>query len=108
MASTRVALAVHVHGVIPNGVKLTIITHALDRLHHLVVNPWSIVVSFESGYQVGLGYNHTADNGVFVRVELAATEYDDVSATNVNDSEKTVTVSEMYGATASIKIGKSF
>ena len=61
-----------------------------------------------TGYQVGLGYNHTADNGIFVRVELAATEYDDVSATNVNDSEKTVTVSEMYGATASIKIGKSF
>ena len=61
-----------------------------------------------TGYTVGLGYNHNADNGIFVRVELAATEYDDVSATNVNDSEKTVTVSEMYGATASIKIGKSF
>ena len=61
-----------------------------------------------TGYQIGLGYNHSADNGIFVRVELAATEYDDVSATNVNDSEKTVTVSEMYGATASIKIGKSF
>ena len=61
-----------------------------------------------TGYTVGLGYNHSADNGIFVRVELAATEYDDVSATNVNDTEKTVTVSEMYGATASIKIGKSF
>ncbi len=60
------------------------------------------------GYQVGLGYNHTVDNGFFVRVELAATEYGDISATNVNDSEKTVTVSEMYGATASIKIGRSF
>ncbi len=61
-----------------------------------------------TGYTVGLGYNHSADNGIFVIVELAATEYDDVSATNVNDTEKTVTVSEMYGATASIKIGKSF
>ena len=61
-----------------------------------------------TGYTVGLGYNHNADNGIFVRVELAATEYDDVSATNSNDSEKTVTVSNMYGATASIKIGKSF
>ncbi len=61
-----------------------------------------------TGYTVGLGYNHDADNGVFVRVELAVTEYDDVSATNKNDSEKTVSVSEMYGATASIKIGKSF
>ena len=37
-----------------------------------------------------------------------APEYNDISATNVNDSEKTVTVSEMYGATASIKIGRSF
>ena len=60
------------------------------------------------GYQVGLGYNHVVDNGFFVRVEVVATEYNDISATNVNDSEKTVTVSEMYGATASIKIGRSF
>mgnify|MGYP001189271347 CR=1 FL=1 len=60
------------------------------------------------GYQVGLGYNHSVDNGFFVRVEVVATEYNDISATNVNDSEKTVTVSEMYGATASIKIGRSF
>ena len=60
-----------------------------------------------TGLTVGLGYNHTVDNGVFVRAEISASEYDDVSATNANN-EQTVDVSDMIGASASIKIGKSF
>ncbi len=61
-----------------------------------------------TGLTVGLGYEHSMDNGVFVRAEVMAAEYDDVSATNKNDSSKSVTVSDMYGATASLKIGRSF
>ena len=60
------------------------------------------------GYTVGLGYQYTADNGVFIRAEVSASEYDDVSATSTEDSSKKVEVSEMYGATGSIKVGKSF
>lgn len=61
-----------------------------------------------TGYTIGLGYQHNADNGGFVRLELSATEYDDVTATNANDATKEVSVSEMYGATAALKIGKTF
>ena len=61
-----------------------------------------------TGYTIGLGYQHNADNGGFVRLELSASEYDDVTATNANDATKEVSVSEMYGATAALKIGKTF
>ena len=40
------------------------------------------------GYTVGLGYQHTADNGFFARVEVSASEYDDVSASNSNEADK--------------------
>ena len=61
-----------------------------------------------TGISVGLGYQYTADNGVFVRAEVSASEYDDVNATSEVDTSKKVEVTEMYGATGSIKIGKSF
>ena len=61
-----------------------------------------------TGYTIGLGYHHDLDNGVFVRAELAAAEYDDVHAVNKAESAKSVSVSEMYGAMGSIKIGKAF
>ena len=61
-----------------------------------------------TGYTVGLGYQHNADNGMFIRAELSASEYDNVSATNTNEADKEITVSDMYGASASIKVGKSF
>ena len=61
-----------------------------------------------TGYTVGLGYQHTVDNGVFIRAELSASEYDNVSANNTNEADKEITVTDMYGASASIKVGKSF
>ena len=61
-----------------------------------------------TGISVGLGYQYTADNGLFVRAEVTASEYDDVSATSTVDTSKEVEVTEMYGATGSVKIGKSF
>ena len=60
------------------------------------------------GIQVGLGYQFTADNGVFVRAEVSATEYDDVSATSTVDSNKAVEVTNMLGAIGALKIGKAF
>ena len=61
-----------------------------------------------TGYTIGLGYQHNADNGGFIRLELSASEYDDVTATNANNTSTEVSVSEMYGATAALKIGKTF
>ena len=61
-----------------------------------------------NGYVIGLGYQHTADNGFFARVEVTASDYDDISATNSNESDKKVEVNSMYGAAAALKIGKSF
>ena len=61
-----------------------------------------------TGITVGLGYQFNAANGMFIRTELSAAEYDDVSANGVVDTDKEVTVSDMYGASASLKIGKSF
>ena len=61
-----------------------------------------------NGITVGLGYQFNADNGVFVRAEVSATAYDDVSATSTVDSNKQVEVSDMYGAIGALKIGKSF
>ena len=60
------------------------------------------------GYTLGLGYNHIVDSGVFFRAELSAHAYDDISASGTVDSSKKVDVTDMYGASASIKIGKTF
>ena len=61
-----------------------------------------------TGMTVGLGYQHSADNGMFARIELSVSEYDNVTAQNSNEADKEVSVSDMYGAAASIKVGKSF
>ena len=61
-----------------------------------------------TGYTLGLGYQHTADNGMFARIEVSVSEYDDVDAANTSEADKKVSVSNMYGAAASLKVGKSF
>jgi len=61
-----------------------------------------------TGISVGLGYQYTADNGIFIRAEVSASEYDDVNATSTVDTSKAVEVTDMYGAAGSIKLGKSF
>ena len=60
------------------------------------------------GYTVGVGIQHTADNGLFVRLEGTVSDYDDVSANNTNEADKKIAIKNMYGAAASIKVGKSF
>ena len=61
-----------------------------------------------TGIVFGLGYNHDLDNGMFVRLEVQAMEFEDVNASNSTDSTKKVSVSEMMGAQGSIRIGKTF
>ena len=61
-----------------------------------------------TGYTVGLGYQYQADNGVFARLEVSVAEYDNITAASTADSSKEITVSDMYGAVGSFKIGKSF
>ena len=61
-----------------------------------------------TGYTVGLGYQYKADNGVFARLEVSVAEYDNITAASTADSSKEITVSDMYGAVGSFKIGKSF
>ena len=60
------------------------------------------------GYTLGLGYQKDLDNDIFVRAEVSAFQYDDVSAGNTADTTKQVEVTDMYGATATIRFGKSF
>jgi len=60
------------------------------------------------GVMFGLGLNHDLDNGMFIRFEVQASQYDDITAANTTDSTKTVTMSEMMGAQGSIRIGKTF
>ena len=60
------------------------------------------------GYMIGVGAQYTADNGIFARAEFSVSDYDDVTAKNSNEADKEVSVTNMYGAAASIKIGKSF
>ena len=63
-----------------------------------------------TGLTVGLGYDLTMDNGVFVRAEISGSDYDDVSATNQSPdgNAQEVKVTDMIGVTAAIKVGKSF
>ena len=61
-----------------------------------------------TGITAGLGYNHDLPNGIFVRAEVSAAQYDDVSAGNTNEADKVVSVSDMMSATAQIKLGKKF
>ena len=67
--------------------------------------------------QLGLGFQHDADNGVFLRAELAAMAYDDVEATattgsqnaaSENQTNNKVKLEDMLSAYGKISIGKTF
>ena len=60
------------------------------------------------GILVGAGYKRMGDNGMFVAVEVTVADMDDVEATNTTDTTKKVQVKDIYGATASLRIGKTF
>ena len=61
------------------------------------------------GLGLGIGYQHDlSDLGIFVRAEVTASGYENVKAVNTNDVNKVITITDMYGAEGSIKIGKTF
>lgn len=60
------------------------------------------------GSVVGVGYNHTTDNGAFVRVEGNYMSFDGTTVTNAEDAEKQIKLKNLDGVTAKISIGKSF
>ena len=60
------------------------------------------------GYVVGLGYNHELAEGVSIRAEVSATEFDDVKANNGQTNLTEVKVKDMIGARGSISLVKSF
>ena len=60
------------------------------------------------GMIAGIGYNMDLDNGFFVRAEVLGSDMDDVTATNTTDSTKKVVISDIWGAAASFRIGKTF
>jgi len=65
------------------------------------------------GYQVALGYEYGAPNGIAIRAELAYHAFDDVSANNgitssVTSQRNEIFITEMEGATGRISLVKSF
>ena len=56
----------------------------------------------------GVGYNRDLDNGAFVRLEANMMDFDGVTLTNKNDSNKSVSVDGIDGYGARISVGRSF
>ena len=61
-----------------------------------------------TGALFGLGLNHDLDNGLSIRAEATAQQYEDVSATNSNNTTIKVDVTDMMGATARVSLVKTF
>ena len=62
------------------------------------------------GLGLGIGYQHDLDvmGGMFIRAEVTASGYESVKAVNTTDVTKEITVTDIYGAQGSIKLGKTF
>ena len=60
------------------------------------------------GNMFGVGYNHTTDNGAFVRVEGNYMSFGGVTKTNTEDAEKQIKLKNLDGISGKISIGKSF
>ena len=60
------------------------------------------------GMIFGVGYNRDLDNGAFLRLEANMMDFDGVTVTNANDTNKSVSVDGIDGYGAKISVGKSF
>ena len=60
------------------------------------------------GSMIGVGYNHTTDNGAFIRLEGNFLSFDGTTVTNGEDAEKQIKLKNLDGVSAKISIGKSF
>ena len=60
------------------------------------------------GTVLGVGYNKTLDSGIFFRVEGNYMDLGSKSLTATNNSENTISLNDLIGASAKFSIGKSF
>ena len=63
------------------------------------------------GFIAGFGYEHQAGNGFGIRIEIVGHEFDNVKVDNgqgTGGNLNIIEVTEMYGATASLAVVKSF
>ena len=60
------------------------------------------------GTTIGIGYNHDMDEGMFVRLEGNLMDFDDITLTNTQDSNKSIEASDIEGYGARISVGRSF
>ena len=61
-----------------------------------------------TGITAGLGYQHEVQDGFSVRLEALAAKYDDVGATNSNNTTTSVKITDMMGASGRVSILKTF
>ena len=61
-----------------------------------------------TGITAGVGFNHEVQDGISVRFEAMAAQYDDVSAANSKDGTKTIQITDMMGANAKVSLVKAF
>ena len=57
---------------------------------------------------LGLGFNNSFDNGMFVRVEGTYMDFDNAKLTSTTNGDNSVELNNLEGASGKISIGKSF
>ena len=60
------------------------------------------------GTVYGVGYNNSFDNGMFFRVEGSIMEFDSAKLTSTTNSDNTIELKDLEGASGKVSIGKSF
>ena len=60
------------------------------------------------GTVYGVGYNNSFDNGMFFRVEGSIMDFDSAKLTSTTNSDNTIELKDLEGASGKISIGKSF
>ncbi len=61
-----------------------------------------------TGYTAGIGLQIEAADGLSLRAEVMAAEYDDVSSTNSSDGTKSIQITDMMSAFGTISLVKTF
>ncbi len=61
-----------------------------------------------TGITAGFGYQHEVQNGFSVRFEALAARYEDVDATNSNNTTTSVKIRDMMGASGRVSLLKTF
>ena len=60
------------------------------------------------GSVMGVGYNNTFDNGMFFRIEGTYMDFDNAKLTSQTNTDNTIELNNLEGASGKLSIGKSF